>query len=55
MRFAADAGPHAALIPSLSLSGLDRSALALADLHNDINIFTNTFALQGISLKSKND
>lgn len=55
VRFAAYAGPHAALIPPLSLSGLDRSALALANLHNDINIFTNTFALQGIFLNSKND
>lgn len=55
MRFAAHAGPHAALIPPLSLSGLDRSALALANLHNDINIFTNTFALQGIFPNSKND
>lgn len=50
MRFAAHAGPHAAVIPLLSASGLDRAALALANLHNDINIFTSTFALQGIWL-----
>lgn len=54
-RAAARAGPHAALIPALSASGLDRAALALANLHNDVNIFTSAFALQGICLKSKND
>lgn len=46
---------HMLLFPPLSLSGLDRSALALANLHNDISVFTNTFALQGIFLSSKND
>lgn len=55
MRFAAHAGPHAAVIPLLSVSSLDRAALALANLHNDINIFTSTFALKAIFLKSKND
>lgn len=55
MRFAAHAGPHAAAMPLLSVSGLDRAALALANLHNDINIFTSTFALQGIFLKSRID
>lgn len=53
--FAAHAGPHAAVIPLLSVSGLDTAALALANLHNNINIFTSTFALQGIFLNSKND
>lgn len=55
MRFAARAGPHAAVIPLLSVSSLDRAALALANLHNDINIFTSTFALKVIFLNSKND
>lgn len=55
MRFAAHVGPHAAVIPLLSVSGLDRAALALANLHDDINIFTSTFALQGIFLNNKND
>lgn len=55
MIFAAHVGPHAAVIPLLSVSGLDRAAPALANLHSDINIFTSTSALQEIFLNSKND
>lgn len=47
-------GPHAVVLPLLSVSRLDTAALALANLHNDINIFTSTFALQGVFLNSKN-